>query len=101
MGHIFGRVSNATFTIFLAFLLSYAMLISLGLFLPDVLNALLQWAKELEGWITGTNLPARYNVWLDLFIEEGAILLLFFTVIARILIAIVGSSFSSAVTPKR
>lgn len=101
MGHIFGRVSNATFTIFLAFVLSYAMLIALGLFLPEVLNGMVQWAKQIETWITGTALPARYNVWLDLFIEEGAILLLFFTVIARILIAIVGSSFSAAVMPKR
>lgn len=99
MGHIFGRVTNATFTIFLAFVLSYAILISLGLFAPDILNGMVQWAKTIEAWITGTGLPSRYNVWLDLFIEEGAILLLFFTVIARILIAIVGSSFSAAVRP--
>ncbi|GGE31840.1 hypothetical protein GCM10011367_02840 [Marinicauda pacifica] len=97
MGLVFGRVTNATFTIFLAFILSYAMLISLGLFAPDVLNALVQWAKTVETWITGTGLPARYNVWLDLFVEEGAILLLFFTVLARLIIAIIGSSFSSAI----
>jgi hypothetical protein len=97
MGLVFGRVTNATFTIFLAFILSYAMLISLGLVAPDVLNALVQWAKTVETWITGTGLPARYNVWLDLFVEEGAILLLFFTVLARLIIAIIGSSFSSAI----
>lgn len=97
MGLVFGRVTNATLTIFLAFLMSYAMLISLGLFAPDVLNALVQWAKTVETWITGTGLPARYNVWLDLFVEEGAILLLFFTVLARLIIAIIGSSFSSAI----
>lgn len=100
MGHIFGRVTNATFTIFLAFVLSYAMLIALGLFAPDILNAMVQTAKTVEAWVTGTGLPARYNVWLDLFIEEGAILLLFFTVIARIFIAIVASSFSAAVRPR-
>ena len=101
MGFIFGRVTNATFTIFLSFILSYAVLISLGLFLPEILDDLVQSAKTVETWITGTALPARYNVWLDLFIEEGALLLLFFTVLARLLIAIVGSSFSAAVNPKR
>ena len=99
MGIIFGRVTNATFTIFLSFILSYIMLISIALLSPMTLAWLVDLAKTVESWIVGTSLPVRYNVWLDLLIEEGAILLLFFTVIARLILAILGSSFTAMVRP--
>lgn len=97
MGRIFGRVTNATFTIFLSFVLSYVMLIALGVLYPEGLNWLVQRAKEVEALIVQPDIPVQYKVWLDLLIEEGAILLLFFTVIARIIIALVLSMLTAAV----
>ncbi len=97
IGRIFARTTNATFTIFLSFVLSYVMLISLGILWPEGLDWLVQRAKEIESLIVQPDIPARYRVWLDLLIEEGAILLLFFTMVARIIIAIVLSMLTAAV----
>ena len=97
IGRIFARTTNATFTIFLSFVLSYIMLIGLGILWPEGLDWLVQRAKEIEAIIVQPDIPARYRVWLDLLIEEGAILLLFFTMIARIIIAIVLTALTAAV----
>ncbi|WP_306017508.1 hypothetical protein [Oceanicaulis sp. MMSF_3324] len=95
MGLIFARATNATFTIFLSFVLSYIMLIAMGVLWPEGLDWMVQRAKEVEALIVRPDIPVRYKVWLDLLIEEGAILLLFFTLIARILVAIVGTAISA------
>ena len=47
MGLIFARATNATFTIFLSFVLSYIMLISMGILWPEGLDWLVQRAKDL------------------------------------------------------
>ena len=95
MGLIFARATNATFTIFLSFVLSYIMLISMGILWPEGLDWLVQRAKDFEALILRPDIPVRYKVWMDLLIEEGAILLLFFTLIARIIVALVGSAISA------
>ena len=95
MGLIFARATNATFTIFLSFVLSYIMLIAMCVLWPEGLDWMVQRAKEVEALIVRPDIPVRYKVWLDLLIEEGAILLLFFTLIARILVAIVGTAISA------
>ncbi|MGJ3232113.1 MAG: hypothetical protein ACFE0P_09970 [Oceanicaulis sp.] len=97
LGRVLGRTANATFTIFLSFVLSYVMLIALGVLYPEGLNWLVQRAKEVEAVVVQPDIPVQYRVWLDLLIEEGAILLLFFTVIARIIIALVLSALTAAV----
>lgn len=95
-GRILQRTSNATFTIFLSFVLSYVMLIALGILYPEGLDWAVQRAKEVEALILQPNIPVRYKVWLDLLIEEGAILLLFFTMISRIIIAIFLTGLTNA-----
>ncbi len=101
MGRILARTTNATFTIFLAFLLSYAMLIGLALVSPTSLNWLLDGAELLEDAITHTALPDQYNNWLRIFVGEEQILFLFFAMLARILIAIIASSFTAAIKSGR
>jgi len=95
MGLIFARSMNATFTIFLSFVLSYIMLIGMGILWPEGLDWLVQRAKDFEALILRPDIPVRYKVWMDLLIEEGAILLLFFTLIARIIVAMVGTAISA------
>jgi len=97
MGSILARTTNATFTIFLAFLLSYAMLIGLALASPTSLNWLLDGAELIEDALTHTALPDQYNNWLRIFVGEEQILFLFFAVLARIIIALVASSFMAAI----
>ena len=96
MGRILARATNATFTISLAFILSYAMLIGLALASPTTLNWMLDGAEMIEDALTHTQIPDRYNNWVRLFVGDEQILFLFFAIIARIVIAIIGSSFTSA-----
>ncbi|MCR9128190.1 MAG: hypothetical protein NXI12_01575 [Alphaproteobacteria bacterium] len=100
MGRILARSTNATITIFLAFLLSYAMLVGLALTSPQTLTWLLDGSEIIEDALTHTNLPNEYNNWLRIFVGEEQILFLFFAILARIVIAIVGSSFSAAIGRK-
>ena len=97
MASVLARTTNATFTIFLSFVLSYIMLIGLGILWPDGLDWLVQRAKQVEAIIVQPDIPARYRVWLDLLIEAGAILLLFFTMIARIFLAVFFTGLTAAV----
>lgn len=96
IGQILQRTTNATFTIFLSFVLSYVILIALGILYPEGLDWSVQRAKEVEALILRPDIPVRYKVWLDLLIEEGAILLLFFTMISRIIIALFLTSLTVA-----
>jgi len=101
MGRVFRRVGNASLTLFLAFILSYAILITLAWWSPITLNWLLDGADIVEDTLTRTNLPDRYNNIVRLLVSDEQILFVFFAIIARILIAIVGSSFSAAMNPRR
>lgn len=100
MGMILARATNATLTITLAFILSYAMLIGLAMASPTTLNWMLDGAELIEDALTHTSIPDRYNNWVRLFVGDEQILFLFFAILARILIAIVASSIQSAL-PKR
>lgn len=97
---VLGRIGSVSATLFLAFILALAMLVTLGLYAPDQLNWILNWADRVEDWLTHTSLPNRYNNLVRLFLSNQQITFLFFTIIARIIIAIVASLFMSAVKPK-
>jgi len=96
MGMLFGRVAGSTITLFISFLLSIALLVGIGLSSPSTLNWMLDGAEMVEDLLTHTGLPDRYNNWVRIFVGDEQILLIFFTIISRLLIAIVGTSFSSA-----
>ncbi len=97
---ILGRIGSVSATLFLAFILALAMLVTLGFYAPDQLNWILNRADQVEDWLTHTSLPNRYNNLVRLFLSNQQITFLFFTIIARILIAIVASAFVAAVKPK-
>ncbi|MEO1040001.1 MAG: hypothetical protein AAFX09_10680 [Pseudomonadota bacterium] len=101
MGRVFRRVSSASLTLFLAFILSYAILIGLALWSPITLNWMLDGAEMLEDTLTHTGLPDRYNNFVRIFVNDEQILFVFFAIIARIFIAIIGTSFSAAIKPRR
>lgn len=101
MGQMFRRVGSASLTLALAFVLSYAILISLAMWSPITLNWMLDGADMVEDALTQTQLPDRYNNLVRILVSDEQILFVFFAIIARIVIAIVGSSFSAAISPRR
>lgn len=100
MSRVFARVGNASLTLFLAFILSYAMLIALAYWSPITLNWMLDGAELVEDMLTHTQLPDRYNNLVRILVSDEQILFVFFAIIARIFIAIIGSSFSAAMQPR-
>jgi hypothetical protein len=56
---------------------------------------MLSWARSLKGAITSTGLEPKYNIWIELLLEERQLLFMFFTILARILLSIITLPFTS------
>lgn len=77
-------VGNIVFSLILGALL----MAFVAIYSPETLSMMLGWARSFKSLITGTGLAAKYNIWLELLLEERQLLLMFFTVIARVMLAI-------------
>ncbi len=78
-------ISNLVFSLILGALLMAVV----AIYSPETLSMMLGWARSFKGLITSTGLDAKYNIWLELLLEERQLLLMFFTVIARIILALI------------
>ncbi|CAN1723851.1 conserved protein of unknown function [Hyphomicrobium sp. 1Nfss2.1] len=78
-------ISNLVFSLILGALLMAVV----AIYSPETLSMMLGWARSFKGLITSTGLNAKYNIWLELLLEERQLLLMFFTVIARVILAVV------------
>jgi len=82
---LFLSISNVVFSLILGALLMAVV----AIYSPETLSMMLGWARNFKALITSTGLDAKYNIWLELLLEERQLLLMFFTVIARIILAFV------------
>lgn len=89
------RLLLSTGNIFLSLILGAFMLAFVGYYSPETLSEMLSWARHLKGAITSTGLEPKYNIWLELLLEERQLLFMFFTVIARILLSIITWPFAA------
>jgi hypothetical protein len=64
-----------------------------GLYYPEMLSRMLGWARNLKSYLTSTGLPPKYNIWLELLLEERQLLFAFFTIATRMLISLVVDGF--------
>ncbi len=95
VGGLLASIGSMTTSLFLAFVLGILMLVTLGIVTPDLLDSLLSAAGWVEARLEHTGLPFRWNNILRLLIADDQILLLFFTIVARLLIAAVASGLTS------
>jgi len=89
------RMLFSTSSIFLSLVLGALALALVGINYPEVLSMMIGWARQLKGGLTSTGLAAKYNIWIELLLEERQLLFMFFTIGARIVLGIVGSLFST------
>jgi hypothetical protein len=82
-------IANIVFSLILGALLMAVV----AIYSPETLSAMLGWARSFKGLITSTGLDPKYNIWLELLLEERQLLLMFFTVIARIILALIAYPF--------
>ena len=80
-------------SLFFSLILGAIMLGVVGYNSPELLSHMLSWARELKGAITGTGLDPKYNIWVEVLLEERQLLFMFFTIAARILMALVTGLF--------
>jgi hypothetical protein len=89
------RLLVSTSTIFLSLILGAFALALVGYNSPETLSAMLGWARDLKGVITSTGIDPKYNIWVELLLEERQLLFMFFTIAARIFLALLAAPFAS------
>lgn len=87
------RLLLGTSTIFLSLILGAFALAVVGYNSPETLSQMLGWARDLKGVITTTGVDPKYNIWVELLLEERQLLFMFFTIAARILLALIAAPF--------
>jgi len=84
------RLLLGTSTIFLSLILGALALAFVGYESPETLSQMLAWARDLKSVLTNTGLDPKYNIWVELMLEERQLLFMFFTIGARIFLGILG-----------
>ena len=77
-------------SLFFSLVLGAIMLGVVGYNSPETLSTLYGWAGSLKHLITGTGLDPKYNIWVEILLEEKQLLFMFFTITARLIIGILG-----------
>lgn len=72
-----------------AFILAILTIIFLGLNYPPVISESLRWARYSKDIITGTGLNPSYNVWLEFLLEDRQLVFIGYTIIMRMILALV------------
>jgi hypothetical protein len=93
---LLARLSSMMATLFLSFVLAIVMLAFIALTMEHVLHSMLDAADWLEDQISHLPLTGRWRSGVRFAVSDDKILLLFFTIIARILIALVATSLTAA-----
>jgi hypothetical protein len=93
------RVLFATSNILISLVLGALALAYVGINDPQTLSLLLSWARSLKAMIVGLGIAPKYNIWIELLLEERQLLFMLFTIAARIALAIVTSIFLSVFGP--
>ncbi len=88
------RILLSAGNLFLSLILGAIFMALVAIYSPETLSVMLGWARSLKALITGTGLSAKYNIWLELLLEERQLLFMGFTVFARILLGIIGLPFA-------
>lgn len=92
---LIARLSRISATLFVSMVMAMVMLVVLWFYAADWLSWVQDGADLIEDLIASIPLEPRYNNFVRLFASDDKIVLLIFTVIARILLALVGSTFTA------
>ena len=89
------RLMFGTGTLFFSLVLGAIALAFVGFNSPETLSLMLSWARDLKGVITSTGLEPKYNIWVELLLEERQLLFMFFTIAARLVLAVIAGLFAA------
>jgi hypothetical protein len=82
------RIPISLGNVAVSMVVGHIALVYVGIFYPERLRGMLKVAKVVKEWIVEAGIPPRYNIWVDLLLEEKSLLFMFFTVMARFVLSI-------------
>lgn len=91
MGRLFSSISTIVF----AFFLGYVLLFATWFWFPDLFNLIQDGANWVEGEIEGLPFGTRLQGPVGFLIGDDQIMLVFYTIISRLVISLVLAGFSS------
>jgi hypothetical protein len=83
------KLLTSTGNVLLSLVLGAIAVAMVGIHYPETLSMLLGWARELKLMITGMGLEPKYNIWVELLLEERQLLFMGFTIVARIILSLI------------
>ncbi|WP_339747798.1 hypothetical protein [uncultured Maricaulis sp.] len=93
------RLWKISATLFVSMILAMVMLAALWFYLPEWFSWVQDGADMLEDGVAAIPLPEKINNLVRIYASDDKIVLLIFTIIARVMLAFVGKAFT-AVMPK-
>jgi hypothetical protein len=82
------RLLMSTGNVLLSLVLGAIAIAMVGIHYPETLSMLLGWAREMKLFITSRGLEPKYNIWVELLLEERQLLFMGFTIAARIVLSL-------------
>lgn len=83
------RILLSAGNILVSLIIGAFLMALVAVYSPGTLSVLLGWARGFKSLITGTGLDAKYNIWLEVLLDERQLLFIGFTVVARVLIGLI------------
>jgi hypothetical protein len=83
------RILLSAGNILVSLIIGALLMALVAVYSPETLSMLLALARDFKSLITGTGLQAKYNIWLEVLLDERQLLFMGFTVVARILIGFI------------
>ncbi len=89
------NITLATTNIFFSIILGAIFFVLCGLNFPHMVSIIQDGASGLVDIITNIGIPVEYNIWVKFVLQDQTFVLMFFIILARVVLAILGSIFSS------
>lgn len=86
MFSFFGRTTQVLSVIFLSFVLGAILMALTAYFQVEYFDSILDTASDLKAWLSNDWLPLEVNVWFKFLLKDEALVLMFFTMAARVLL---------------
>jgi len=86
MFSFFGRTSQVLSVIFLSFVLGAILMALTAYFQVEFFDSILDTASDLKAWLSNDWLPLEVNVWFKFLLKDEALVLMFFTMAARVIL---------------
>lgn len=95
MFNFLGRTSQVLSIIFLSFVLGAILMALTAYYSVGWFDSILDSASDLKAWLSNDWLPLEVNVWFKFLLKDEALVLMFFTMAARVILYMMFALFNT------